>query len=168
MLGINQPSSGIIYNLADPTGSSNVQYQQVQNPGAPSGSNNVQYQYSYGAQVQYQNPYITYGSRGLVNQPYTIPFGQYIQPRYGQTQFGNFPGTVHVPYTLNPLFDIIEISPQCPYDPYDQPGVPLELSPNTCSAVHRHLFLDMEPEGDAPVTSPDESEVSTPHTIEGE
>jgi len=41
MLGINQPSSGIIYNLVDPTRSSNVQYQQVQNPGGLFGWNNV-------------------------------------------------------------------------------------------------------------------------------
>ena len=41
MLGINQTSSGIIYKPTDPIGSSNVQYQQVQNPGGPSVSNNV-------------------------------------------------------------------------------------------------------------------------------
>ena len=44
MLSISQPSSVIIYNAANPTGSSNVQYQQVQNLGGLSGSSNVQYQ----------------------------------------------------------------------------------------------------------------------------
>jgi len=57
---------------------------------------NVQYQQPYGALVQYQNPYIPYGSQGLVNQPYTILFGQYIQPGYDQIEFGNFSGTVRV------------------------------------------------------------------------
>lgn len=51
---------------------------------------------------------------------------------------------------------------------YDQPGVPLELYPCTHSIIRRRLFPDMGPQGDAPVTSPDESEVSTPHNIEGE
>ena len=44
MLGINQPSSDIIHNLANPIGSSNVQYQQVQNHVDLSGSSNVLYQ----------------------------------------------------------------------------------------------------------------------------
>lgn len=60
------------------------------------------------------------------------------------------------------------ISPQCPYGPYNQSGVPLELSPHTHSVIHYHLFPNVEPKGNAPVTSPDEYEVSTPHTIEGE
>lgn len=73
-------------------------------------------------------------------------------------------------YPLNPLFNPIVISPQRPYSSYDQLGVPLELSPHTHtrSAIRCHLFLDMEPKGDAPVTSMDESKFSTPHTIEGE
>lgn len=71
-------------------------------------------------------------------------------------------------YPPNPLFDVVEISPQHPYSPYDQLGVPLELSTSTCSVIRRHLFSEMEPEGDASVTSLDESEVSTPHTVEGE
>jgi len=66
------------------------------------------------------------------------------------------------------LFDVFDISPQHPYSPYDQPGVPLELSPNTRLFVHHHLFLDMECKGDAPITSLYESKDSTPHTIEGE
>jgi len=69
---------------------------------------------------------------------------------------------------LNPLFDVVEISPQRPYSPYAQPSVPFELSPNTRSHIHHHLFSDMEPEGNAPVTSLDEFEVSTPHNVEGE
>ena len=44
----------------------------------------------------------------------------------------------------------------------------MELSPCTHSVIHRHLFSDMEPKGDAPVTSPNKSEVSTPHILEGE
>jgi len=89
MLGINQPSSGIIHNPIDPTGSSNVQYQQVQNlvgPSGssnvqyqqvqnlvgPSGSSNVQYQQPFWAQVQYQNPCVPYGYQEMVNQPYTL------------------------------------------------------------------------------------------------
>lgn len=32
-------------------------------------------------------------------------------------------------YPLNPLFNPVVISPQFPYNPYDQPAVPLELSP---------------------------------------
>lgn len=71
-------------------------------------------------------------------------------------------------YPLNALFDIVEISPQRPYSLYDQSGVPLELSPSTCLAIRRRLFFSMEPEGNAPVTSPDDSKVSTPQTIEGE
>jgi len=71
-------------------------------------------------------------------------------------------------YPLNPLFDPIVISLQHLYNLYNQPSVPLELSPHTSSIVRRHLFPAMEPEGDALVTSLDESEVSTPHTIEEE
>jgi len=66
------------------------------------------------------------------------------------------------------LFDPVVISSQRPYIPYDQSGVPLELSPHTSSVVRHRLFPDMELEGDAPVTSPEESEVSTPHTVEEE
>jgi len=66
------------------------------------------------------------------------------------------------------LFDPFLISPQHPYNPYNQPGVPLELSPCTSLDVRRHLFPDMEPKGDAPVTSSEESKVSTPHTFEEE
>jgi len=58
MLGMNHPSSGIVHNLADPFGSSNVKYQQP-----------------YEAQVQYQTPYVPYGSQGMVNQPYTLQSG---------------------------------------------------------------------------------------------
>lgn len=71
-------------------------------------------------------------------------------------------------YPPNPLFDVVEISSQHPYSLYDQLGVPLELFPNTRSTIRHHLFSDMELEGDAPDTSPDESEVSTPHAVEGE
>lgn len=71
-------------------------------------------------------------------------------------------------YPANPLFVVVEISLQHPYSPYDQLGVPLQLSPSTLSVIHHHLFYDMEPKGDAPVTSMDESKVSTPHTVEGE
>jgi len=41
MLGMNQPSSGVIQNPDDPAGSSIVQYQQVQNLVGLSESNNV-------------------------------------------------------------------------------------------------------------------------------
>ena len=44
-------------------------------------------------------------------------------------------------YPSNPLFDVVEISPQCPYSLYDQSTVPLELSPSTHSVIHRRLFL---------------------------
>jgi len=71
-------------------------------------------------------------------------------------------------YRLKPLFDPIVISLYHSYNLYDQPGVPLELSPCTSSVVHRRLFPAMEPIGDAPITSPDESEISTPHTVEKE
>ena len=71
-------------------------------------------------------------------------------------------------FPLNPLFDIVEISPPRPYSPYDQPGVPLELSPRTRSTIRLRLFPKIEPEGDAPVISLKESEVSTPHTVEEE
>jgi len=43
MLGMTQPSSGVIHNPIDPIGSSNVEYQQVQNLVVPSRSRNVQY-----------------------------------------------------------------------------------------------------------------------------
>lgn len=70
-------------------------------------------------------------------------------------------------YPLKTLFDIVEILSQRPYSRYDQPGVPLELSPNTRSVIFHHLFSNMEHAGDAPVTSLDESKFSTSHTIEG-
>lgn len=60
------------------------------------------------------------------------------------------------------------ISLQHPYSSYDQLGVPLELSPRTRSIIHHRLFLDMEPEGDDPITYLEESEVSTPDTVEEE
>jgi len=44
MVGMNQPSSGIIQNPTSPAGSSNVQYQQVQNPVGTFGSRNFHYQ----------------------------------------------------------------------------------------------------------------------------
>ena len=71
-------------------------------------------------------------------------------------------------YPLNPLFDAVDISPQCPYSSYDQLSDPLELSPHTHSTIHHRLFSNMEPKGNALVTSLDESKVSSPHTIEGE
>lgn len=84
----------------------------------------------------------------------------------------NFPTTDDqlglVIYPSNPLFHTVEMSLQCPYSLYDQPGVPLELSPSTCSVIRRHLFLNMEHEVNGPVTSIDIFEVSTSHTNEGE
>lgn len=71
-------------------------------------------------------------------------------------------------YPPNPLFDTVEISPQCPYNFYNQSSVPLKLFPSTHSTVRHRLFPNMEPKGDAPITSLDESKVSTPHIIEGE
>jgi len=71
-------------------------------------------------------------------------------------------------YPPNPLFDLVVISSQCPYSPYDQPGVPFEVSPHTSLVVRCHLFPDIEAEGDALITSPDESKVSTPHIVEEE
>lgn len=69
---------------------------------------------------------------------------------------------------MNPLFDIVEISPECPYSSYAYLGIPLELSPTTRSAIRPCLFSNMEPKGNAPITSPDESGVSTTHTVEKE
>lgn len=69
-------------------------------------------------------------------------------------------------YPINHLFDPIAISPQGPYSPYNQPGVPLELSSHTSLAIHHRLFPNMELKFDALVTSLEESEFSTPHTVE--
>lgn len=54
------------------------------------------------------------------------------------------------------------VSPKHPYSLYDQSGVPLELSPCSSSA-HRRLF-SMESEGEIPVSSPIQLEVSGTHT----
>lgn len=69
-------------------------------------------------------------------------------------------------YPLNPLVALVVISLQHWYSSCHQPGVPLELSRHTSSVVRCHLFPAMEPKGEALVTSLDQSEVSTPHTIE--
>ncbi len=57
------------------------------------------------------------------------------------------------------------ISPQCPYN---QLGIPLELSPRTSTVILRRLFLPMETEGEFLVSSPGHSEVSTPHIVKEE
>lgn len=58
--------------------------------------------------------------------------------------------------------DPFVISPQHPYSPYDQPSVPLELSPRS-SLAHRWLF-SMESKGEIPISSLSQSEVSATHT----
>lgn len=69
-----------------------------------------------------------------------------------------------VVYTLNSLFDLVLISLQHLYNPYDRPGIPLELSPQTSSVVRHRLFPPMESKGEIPVSSPGHSEVSATHT----
>ena len=44
------------------------------------------------------------------------------------------------------------ISPQHPYNPYDQPGIPLELSPRISRIPHHQLFPSMESEGEVSAT----------------
>ena len=69
-----------------------------------------------------------------------------------------------VVYPLNPLFDPVVISPQRPYNSYNQMGIPSELSPRTSSIVRRCLFSPMESEGEIPVSSLGHSNVSATHT----
>jgi hypothetical protein len=56
------------------------------------------------------------------------------------------------------------ISPQHPYSPYDQPGIPLELSPRTSQIPPHQLFPPMDSEGEIPTSSLSHSEVSATHT----
>jgi len=60
------------------------------------------------------------------------------------------------------------ISLQHSYNPYNHPGILLELSPRTSLVVRHCLFPPMESEGEILVSSSGHSEVSTPHTIEEE
>lgn len=67
-------------------------------------------------------------------------------------------------YMPNPLFDPVVISPQHPYSPYDQPSVPLELSPHTSQILPCQLFPPMDSEGEIPTSPPGHPKVSTTHT----
>lgn len=68
-------------------------------------------------------------------------------------------------YPLNPLFKTVAISPQCPYSPYNQPGISLELSLRTALVVRHRLFPPMESDGEILVSSLGHSKVSTLHTV---
>lgn len=64
----------------------------------------------------------------------------------------------------NPLFDLVVISPQCPYNPYDQPSVPLELYDCTSQIPPHQLFPHMDSEGEIPTSPQGHSKVYVTHT----
>ena len=65
-----------------------------------------------------------------------------------------------------PLYNPLIISPQCPYIPFYNPDVPLELFPRPSWIPTRQLFPPMASEGET-ATSPRNPppEVSTTHTL---
>lgn len=56
------------------------------------------------------------------------------------------------------------ISPQKPYSPYDNPSVPLKLSPQPYQILPRQLFPPMALEGEFPSSSQGPPKVSSTHT----
>lgn len=62
-------------------------------------------------------------------------------------------------FPLNRLFDPLVISPQQPYSPYDNPGVPLELSPQPYWIPPCQMFPPMASKGEFPTSSQGPQEV---------